>query len=76
MVLLELFESCAKIKINMHTRLFVTVSAAIVVGLLVAYAVIIWHRNQMQKLLVRATQAKGEIGFAAITKQRAEMVQT
>ncbi|HXR04920.1 MAG TPA: hypothetical protein VN836_09460 [Verrucomicrobiae bacterium] len=57
----------------MHTKLFVTITAAIVVGVVVAYAIIACLRHYEQKLLSRMIQPKGEIGFAAIAKQRADM---
>jgi hypothetical protein len=58
----------------MHTKLFVTIAAAIVLGGLALYVIIAWLRQQEQKVLALAFQPKGEIGFAAIAKQRGDMV--
>ena len=58
---------------NMNTRLFITLSAAIVFGSVVAYAIITWLRQQAQQPVLATIQPRGEVGFAAIMKQRGEI---
>jgi len=69
----ELFQSCAIIKIIMNGRLFITLLAAIVCGVVASYAIITWLRQREQKLMLQSIQPKGEIGFAAVMKQRGEI---
>jgi hypothetical protein len=57
----------------MNTKLFITLSAAIVFGAVVAYAIITWLRQQEQQVLARVLPPAREIGFAAIAKQRGDL---
>jgi hypothetical protein len=57
----------------MNGRLFLTLSAAIICGAVVAYAIITWLRQQEQKLITLTAQPRREVGFAAIMKQRGDV---
>jgi hypothetical protein len=57
----------------MNTKLFITLSVAIVCGAVVAYAIIAWLRRQEQQVLARVLPPHREIGFAAIAKLRGDL---
>jgi len=57
----------------MNGRLFLTLSVAIACGAVASYAIITWLRWQEQKSLLQPGQPKGEIGFAAIMRQRGDV---
>ncbi|MDR3456020.1 MAG: hypothetical protein P4N60_01130 [Verrucomicrobiae bacterium] len=57
----------------MSGRLFFTLLAAIVCGAVASYVIINWLRQREQKLMMQTIQPKGEIGFAAVMKQRGEI---
>jgi hypothetical protein len=57
----------------MNGKLFFTLSAAIVFGAVVSYAIITLFRRHEQKMLMQPVRPRGEIGFAAIMKQREAM---
>ncbi len=71
--IVEISPLCAMVADIMNTRLFFTLSAAIVFGSVVAYAIITWLRQQSQQPMLAPIQPRGEVGFSAIMKQRGEL---
>jgi hypothetical protein len=53
----------------MHTKLFITIAAAVVVAAVVSYIIIEWLRSQSDVQQLAVSAPKGEIGFAALMKK-------
>lgn len=54
----------------MNGKLFLTLSAAIVFGGVILFYLLKWLREAEEQTALARIQPKGQIGFAAIMKQR------
>jgi hypothetical protein len=57
----------------MHTKLFVTIAAAIICALVTSYIIIRWMRSREEGVSTLPGSQKREIGFAAVLKDQEEI---